>query len=54
MAAAREERERKTVDKASEGMTPWKGFALGAAFTIAGAWGALPYFAAIDRSCEPT
>jgi len=49
MAAAREERKRKAADKAFEGMTPWQGFALGAGFTIAGAWGALPYFAAIDQ-----
>lgn len=49
MVAAREERKRRAADDASEGMTPWKGFALGAGFTIAGAWGALPYFAAIDQ-----
>ncbi len=35
--------------KASPGMTPAQAFGVGAGATIAGVWGALPYFAAIDQ-----
>lgn len=33
----------------SSGMTPTQAFVMGAGATIAGLWGALPYFAAIDQ-----
>ena len=35
--------------KASSGMTPAQAFGIGSGATIAGLWGALPYFAAIDQ-----
>jgi hypothetical protein len=44
--ARRERAERKDV---STGMTPPQAFMLGAGATIAGLWGALPYFAAVDQ-----
>jgi len=44
--ARRERAERKDV---STGMTPAQAFMLGAGATIAGLWGALPYFAAVDQ-----
>jgi hypothetical protein len=44
--ARRERAERKDV---STGMTPPQAFTLGAGATIAGLWGALPYFAAVDQ-----
>ena len=33
----------------SEGMTPGQAFTFGFGFTVLGAWGAFPYFAAIDQ-----
>ncbi|UCD24721.1 MAG: GAP family protein [Gemmatimonadota bacterium] len=44
--ARRKRAERKEV---SAGMTPGAAFLMGAGATIAGIWGALPYFAAIDQ-----
>ncbi len=44
--ARRKKAERKQV---SSGMTPVQAFVMGAGATIAGLWGALPYFAAIDQ-----
>jgi len=44
--ARRKRAERKQV---SAGMTPGSAFVMGAGATIAGIWGALPYFAAIDQ-----
>jgi len=44
--ARRKRAERKQV---SAGMTPSSAFVMGAGATIAGIWGALPYFAAIDQ-----
>lgn len=44
--ARRKKAERK---KASLGMTPTQAFGMGAGATLAGLWGALPYFAAIDQ-----
>jgi hypothetical protein len=44
--ARRERAERREV---STGMAPTQAFALGAGATLAGLWGALPYFAAIDQ-----
>ncbi len=44
--ARRKRAERKQV---SAGMTPGAAFVTGAGATIAGIWGALPYFAAIDQ-----
>jgi len=44
--ARRKRAERKQV---SSGMTPASAFVMGAGATIAGIWGALPYFAAIDQ-----
>ena len=44
--ARRKRAERRQV---SSGMTPGAAFAMGAGATIAGIWGALPYFAAIDQ-----
>jgi cytochrome c biogenesis protein CcdA len=42
----RQRAESKPVEKS---MTPLQAFALGAGTTVAGLWGALPYFAAIDQ-----
>lgn len=44
--ARRERAERREV---SSGMSPAQAFGLGAGATLAGLWGALPYFAAIDQ-----
>lgn len=46
-AVARQEKAKQK--KVSAGMTPAQAFLLGAGATIAGLWGALPYFAAIDQ-----
>jgi len=44
--ARRQRAERKS---AAAGMTPAQAFLLGAGATLAGLWGALPYFAAVDQ-----
>jgi hypothetical protein len=46
MAAARQNAGQRPV---SESMTPSQGFALGFGLTVAGSWGAFPYFAAVDQ-----
>ena len=49
LATARQEKGKQKMEMASEGISPWQAFGLGAGSTLAGLWGALPYFAAIDQ-----
>jgi len=48
VGARRADRTARKGKEAPPSLTPGAAFALGAGFTLAGAWGALPYFAAVD------